>query len=182
MPVGVERPQMRSRHRAPHASLSGMTTTSPVEVGQPVPDLTLNDDQGTPISLRDLAGKRVVLYFYPKDDTSGCTTQACAIRDSWSEFSGVDDLVIYGVSPDSAASHVKFRTKHDLPFHLLVDEEHRLADEFGFWVEKSMYGRKYWGIERSTVVVGADGTITAVARKVKPAEHVAWLRGELGMD
>ncbi|MCW2949827.1 MAG: alkyl hydroperoxide reductase/Thiol specific antioxidant/Mal allergen [Thermoleophilia bacterium] len=158
-----------------------MTTTSPADVGQRVPDLTLVDDQGSEVTLRDLGGRRAVLYFYPKDDTSGCTTQACAIRDTWSEFEGIDDLVIYGVSPDDAASHHKFRSKHDLPFHLLVDEDHQLADALGFWVEKSMYGKKYWGVQRSTVVVDADGTITAVARNVKPAEHVAWLRETIGL-
>lgn len=155
--------------------------TTPIEVGRPVPDLTLQDDEGRDVALRGLAGRRVVLYFYPKDDTPGCTTQACALRDSWSEFEAVDDVVVYGVSPDGIAAHQKFRAKHDLPFHLLVDEEHRLADALGFWVEKSMYGKKYWGVERSTVVVDADGTVGAVARKVKPGEHVAWLRGALGI-
>ena len=156
-------------------------STAPIEVGQQLPDLTLQDDQGTDVALRDLTGQRTVLYFYPKDDTSGCTTQACAIRDSWSEFEAVDDLVVYGVSPDGVASHQKFRIKHDLPFHLLVDEEHRLADALGFWVEKTNYGRKYWGTERSTVVIAADGTVQAIARKIQPAKHVDWLRRELGM-
>ncbi len=150
-------------------------------VGQPAPDLTLTDDQGQEVALRDLRGTRVVLYFYPKDDTPGCTTQACALRDSWSEFEGVDDLVVYGVSTDDVASHQKFRAKHDLPFHLLVDEEHRLADAFGFWVEKSLYGRKYMGTERSTVIIGADGNVQSVGRKVQPAKHVPWLRRELGL-
>jgi peroxiredoxin Q/BCP len=152
-----------------------------IEVGQPVPDLTLLDDEGTEVRLRDLAGRRVVLYFYPKDDTPGCTTQACALRDGWGEFEGVEDLVVYGVSPDDQAKHRKFRAKHDLPFHLLVDEDHELADAFGFWVEKSMYGKRYWGVERSTVIVGADGTVQSVVRKVKPGEHVGWLRRELGL-
>ena len=150
-------------------------------VGQPAPDLTLTDDQGREVALRDLAGTRVVLYFYPKDDTPGCTTQACALRDSWSEFESVDDLIVYGVSTDDVASHQKFRAKHDLPFHLLVDEDHRLADAFGFWVEKSLYGRKYMGTERSTVIIGADGNVQAVGRKVQPAKHVPWLRRELGL-
>lgn len=158
-----------------------MTATSPVEVGQRVPDLSLQDDRGIDVALRDLTGRRVVLYFYPKDDTPGCTTQACAIRDSWSEFEAVDDLVVYGVSKDDVVSHQKFRTKHDLPFQLLVDDEHRLADAFGFWVEKTNYGKKYWGTERSTVIVGADGTVQAIARKVQPAKHLAWLKGQLGV-
>ena len=161
-----------------------MTTnaTAPIEVGQPAPNLTLQDDQGRDVSLQDLRGSRVVLYFYPKDDTPGCTTQACALRDSWSEFEAVDDLLVYGVSTDDVASHQKFRAKHDLPFHLLVDEDHRLADAFGFWVEKSLYGRKYMGTERSTVILGADGTVQAIGRKVQPAKHVPWLRRELGLD
>jgi peroxiredoxin Q/BCP len=158
-----------------------MTTSSPIETGQRVPDLTLADDHGNPVALRDLTGKRVVLYFYPKDDTSGCTTQACAIRDSWSQFEAVEDLVIYGVSPDDVASHTKFRAKHDLPFHLLVDEDHKLADALGFWVEKSLYGRKYMGVERSTVILDAEGNISAIARKIAPSKHVAWLNKELGL-
>ena len=158
-----------------------MTTTTSIEVGQQVPDLVLSDDQGNDVKLRELRGTRVVLYFYPKDDTPGCTTQACALRDSWSRFDAVDDLVIYGVSPDDAAKHQKFRAKHDLPFHLLVDEEHRLADAFGFWVEKSMYGKKYWGIERSTVIIAADGTVQAIERKIQPAKHVDWLASELAI-
>ena len=159
-----------------------MTTTSPLEIGAKLPDLTLTDDTGTDVSLRELLGQRTVLYFYPKDDTSGCTTQACALRDSWSRFEAVDDVVVYGVSPDDAASHARFRAKHDLPFHLLVDEDHRLADALGFWVEKSLYGNKYWGVERSTVVVDADGTVQAVARKIQPAKHIAWLAAALGLD
>jgi peroxiredoxin Q/BCP len=158
-----------------------MTTTTAIEVGQQLPDMTLVDDQGSDVSLRELTGHRIVLYFYPKDSTPGCTTQACALRDSWSEFDAVEDLAVYGVSPDGAASHQKFRAQHDLPFHLLVDEDHKLADALGFWVEKSMYGKKYWGVERSTVVVGADGVVTAVARKIQPAKHVAWLRDALGL-
>ena len=159
-----------------------MTTTTPIEIGQAVPDLVLSDDQGTSVALRDLAGTRVVLYFYPKDDTPGCTTQACDLRDHWSEFESLDDVVVFGVSPDGVASHQKFRAKHDLPFRLLVDEEHRLADAFGFWVEKKNYGRTYWGVERSTVVIDADGTVEALGRKIQPAKHVAWLRTALGMD
>ena len=155
--------------------------TTPIEVGQPIPDLVLLDEDGTEVALRGLAGSRVVLYFYPKDDTPGCTTQACSLRDEWSEFEALDDVHVYGVSPDDAASHQKFRAKHELPFHLLVDTDHQLADALGFWVEKSMYGKKYWGVERSTVIVGADGHVQAVRRKVKPGEHVAWLRDELGM-
>lgn len=158
-----------------------MTTTSPIGLGQQAPDITLTDDQGSAVALRALAPKRVVLYFYPKDSTPGCTTQACALRDSWSEFGDIEDLVVYGVSPDGVESHRKFRAQQDLPYHLLVDDEHELAHAFGFWVEKSMYGKKYMGMERSTVIIGADGNVSAIKRKVKPAEHLDWLRGELGI-
>jgi peroxiredoxin Q/BCP len=158
-----------------------MTTHAPIEVGQPVPDLVLQDDQEHEVSLRQLAGSRVVLYFYPKDDTPGCTTQACALRDEWSAFEAAEDLIVFGVSPDRAVRHQKFRARYDLPFNLLVDEDHRLADTFGFWVEKSMYGKKYHGVERSTVIIDADGTVSSIRRKVKPDEHTAWLRAELGL-
>ena len=167
-------------------SLDTMTMTSPdpnagISVGQPVPDLTLTDDQGADVALRELRGKRVVLYFYPKDETPGCTTQACALRDSWRRFEAVEDLVVYGVSPDGVTSHQTFRAAHDLPFHLLVDEDHRLADALGFWAEQVNDGRKYWGVERSTVIVGADGNIQSMVRKVRPAMHVDWLAVELGL-
>lgn len=149
--------------------------------GQLVPDLTLVDDAGTAVRLRELAGRTVVLYFYPKDDTPGCTTQACELRDRWSLFAGRDDIVLYGVSPDSAASHQRFRTRHDLPFHLLVDADHALAEAFEIWREKKNYGKTYMGIERSTVIIDADSTVRTIKRRVRPAEHVAWLQGELGL-
>ena len=115
--------------------------------------------------------------FYPKDDTPGCTTQACALRDEWAEFSG--KAVIFGVSPDSAKSHAKFIAKHSLPFPLLVDEEKKIVGDYGVWVEKSMYGKKYMGTERTTFVIGSDGKISAILRKVKPAEHSELLRAAL---
>ena len=149
--------------------------------GTRVPDLTLVDQDGTPVSLRELAGSTVVLYFYPKDSTPGCTTQACDLRDNWELFEDRDDVLLFGVSPDGEASHRKFRDRHDLPFPLLVDEDHRLADAFGFWVEKKMYGKTFHGVERSTVVIAPDGTVQAVLRKVKPSEHVQLLRDELGL-
>jgi peroxiredoxin Q/BCP len=157
------------------------SSSTAVAVGDLVPDLTLKDDQGADVRLRDLTGRRVVLYFYPKDDTSGCTTQACAIRDSWSTFESDEDLLVYGVSKDGEASHQKFRSKFDLPFHLLVDEDHKLADAFGFWVEKMNYGKTYWGTERSTVIIDRDGRIQALKRKVQPAKHLEWLTTELGL-
>jgi peroxiredoxin Q/BCP len=155
--------------------------TQTIDAGQLVPDLTLPDDHGNDVRLRDLAGKTVILYFYPKDDTPGCTTQACDLRDNWATFDR-DDIALFGVSPDDVASHQKFRDKHGLPFPLLVDADHELAEAFGIWTEKSMYGRKYMGIERSTVVVAPDGTVQSVHRKVKPAGHVQLLRDELGLD
>jgi len=138
--------------------------------GQPAPDFSLTSDTGEQVSLAGLRGKPVVLYFYPRDDTPGCTTQACGIRDAWGEFER-RGAVVLGVSPDSAASHVKFRAKYDLPFTLLADTDHATAEAYGTWVEKSMYGKKYMGVERSTFVIGADGNIVKVMRKVKPDQH-----------
>ena len=130
--------------------------------------------EGRKVSLADFKGQTVVLYFYPKDDTPGCTTQACALRDAWPDFEG--KAVVFGVSPDSAKSHGKFIAKHALPFPLLADEEKKIVEAYGVWVEKSMYGKKYMGTERSTFVIGGDGRLKAVLRKVKPAEHVALLK------
>jgi peroxiredoxin Q/BCP len=127
--------------------------------------------------LKDLRGKAVVLYFYPKDDTPGCTTQACGLRDVWRELS--KKAVVLGVSVDSARSHTKFIEKHSLPFSLLVDEDHSLVEAYGVWVEKSMYGRKYMGTERSTFVIGPNGKLRSIHRKVKPAEHAELLLSEL---
>jgi peroxiredoxin Q/BCP len=122
------------------------------------------------MTLSDLRGKTVLLYFYPKDNTSGCTTQACGIRDAWAEFEATGAVVL-GVSPDGEASHAKFRSKYDLPFTLLADTDHAVAEAYGVWVEKSMYGKTYMGVERSTFVIGPDGVVQRVFRKVKPAEH-----------
>lgn len=133
---------------------------------------------GTPVSLADFAGRKVVLYFYPKDDTPGCTTQACALRDSWAQFEG--QAAIFGVSIDSAKSHRKFIDKHALPFPLLVDEDREIVSAYGVWVEKSMYGKKYMGTERTTFVIAPDGRIATILRKVKPGEHVAMVREALG--
>jgi peroxiredoxin Q/BCP len=138
--------------------------------GSPAPDFRLEADDGATVALGDLRGERVVLYFYPKDDTSGCTTQACGFRDHTAEFDAAGARVI-GVSPDSLASHTKFRNKHGLTFTLLSDPDHAVAEAYGVWVEKSMYGRKYMGIERSTFVIGPDGTLEQALYKVKPAGH-----------
>ncbi len=139
--------------------------------GSPAPDFALPDQDGETVRLRDLHGRRVVLYFYPKDDTSGCTKQACELRDRIEEFA-VRDAVVLGVSPDSVASHVRFRDKYDLPFRLLADVDHAVAEAYGVWQEKKLYGRKYWGIVRTTFIIGADGRIEHVLERVKPAAHV----------
>ena len=133
--------------------------------------------EGQAVSLANFKGQTVVLYFYPKDDTPGCTTQACGLRDSWAQFAG--KAVVFGVSIDPAKSHAKFIKKHALPFPLLVDEKQEIVNAYGVWVEKSMYGRTYMGTERSTFVIGPDGKIKAILRKVKPAEHVEQLLAAL---
>ncbi len=142
----------------------------PVEEGRPAPDFTLPTDTGEPLTLSSLRGAPVILYFYPKDDTPGCTAQACGIRDVWGEFES-RGAVVLGVSPDSESKHVEFREKYGLPFTLLADEDHAVAEQYGVWVEKSMLGKKYMGIERSTFVIDADGRIAKIMRKVKPATH-----------
>jgi peroxiredoxin Q/BCP len=132
---------------------------------------------GREVSLEDFRGTPVVLYFYPKDDTPGCTAQACGLRDAWSEFDG--NAEIFGVSVDPVASHEKFIDKYRLPFPLLSDPDHKLAEAYGVWVEKNMYGKKYMGTERSTFVIDAEGRIAKVLRRVKPEEHVALLKDAL---
>jgi peroxiredoxin Q/BCP len=141
-----------------------------IEQGMPAPDFELQSDGGETVRLSDLRGKQIVLYFYPKDDTPGCTTQACGIRDAYGEFER-EGAVVLGVSPDNEASHVKFKKKYHLPFALLADEGHRVADEYGVWGPKTYMGRTYEGIERSTFVIDADGIVKRVMRKVKPATH-----------
>ena len=141
-----------------------------IEEGKPAPDFELQSDAGETVRLSDLRGKPVVLYFYPRDDTPGCTTQACGIRDDWSAFQE-RGAVVLGVSPDDERSHAKFRQKYDLPFTLLADPDHKLTERYGFWVEKTMAGKRYMGVERSTVVIDADGNVAKVLRRVKPAEH-----------
>lgn len=125
---------------------------------------------GTPLSLADLKGKPAVLYFYPKDDTPGCTTQACGIRDAWKEIEATG-AALFGVSIDPVKAHEKFITKFDLPFPLLSDPNKEIVNAYGVWVEKSMYGKKYMGTERTTFVIDAAGKIAAIFPKVKPAEH-----------
>ena len=138
--------------------------------GAPAPDFTLMSDAGEAVTLSELKGKDVILYFYPKDDTPGCTTQACGIRDAWGEFEKAGAVVL-GVSPDSTTSHVKFKDKYELPFTLLADEDHSTAEAYGVWVEKSMAGKTFMGVERSTFVIDADGNVAKVMRRVKPDTH-----------
>jgi peroxiredoxin Q/BCP len=139
--------------------------------GDKVPDFSLKADDGTTVTPVTLAGKKVVLFFYPKDDTPGCTKEACGFRDAFPQF-GEIDAVVLGVSPDSLESHRKFKQKYQLPFRLLSDEGHRLADAFGVWKQKSMYGLKFMGIERTTVIIDRNGRVARIFPKVKVPGHV----------
>jgi len=141
-----------------------------IDQGDKFPDFELQDQDGRTLTLDDLKGQRAVIYFYPKDDTSGCTAQACALRDEMPRFEGVR---VVGVSPDGVASHKKFEQKYGLNFTLLADVGHRLAEACGVWVEKSMYGKSYMGVERTTLLLDEDGRVLRVWRKVKPQEHAA---------
>jgi peroxiredoxin Q/BCP len=149
--------------------------------GMRAPAFSLPSDEGKAVALKELRGKKVVLYFYPKDDTSGCTVEACEFRDNWKAVHKAGAVVL-GVSPDPVASHTRFRDKYDLPFPLLADVDHKTAEAYGVWGEKSMYGRKYFGILRTTFIIDEDGKVTRVFEKVKPkghaAEVLAALRGE----
>ena len=138
--------------------------------GDPAPDFTLTSDRGEAVTLSSLRGKPVVLYFYPKDDTPGCTTQACGIRDAYGEFERAGAIVL-GVSPDDESSHVEFRNKYELPFTLLADADHAVAEQYGVWGEKKYMGKSYMGINRSTFVIDADGNVKKAMRNVKPATH-----------
>jgi thioredoxin-dependent peroxiredoxin len=139
--------------------------------GDKAPNFKLKDDEGNDVALSDFKGKTVVLYFYPKDDTPGCTTEACGFRDQTTDFSK-KNAVILGVSADSTESHAKFKKKYGLPFNLLSDPEKKTLESYGVWKEKSMYGRKYMGIERTTFVIGPDGKIKKVFPKVSVTGHV----------
>ena len=140
-----------------------------LRIGDLAPDFEALTDSGETVKLSDYRGQRVVVYFYPKDDTSGCTTQACGFRDRYLEIEERDAIVL-GISPDGQASHRKFKTKYDLPFALLVDQDHAIAELYGVWGEKSMYGKKYMGILRSHFVIDADGKIVDLRIKVRPAD------------
>jgi len=141
-----------------------------IEPGKKAPAFTLKDQSGKTHKLSEYAGRPVILYFYPKDDTPGCTKEACAFRDSYDEYLA-RDAVILGVSRDGEESHRKFKQKHDLPFTLLSDPDHEVAEAYGVWAEKSMYGRKSMGIVRSTFVIAPDGTIARAMRGIKVPGH-----------
>ncbi|HYP55416.1 MAG TPA: thioredoxin-dependent thiol peroxidase [Solirubrobacterales bacterium] len=141
-----------------------------LEAGQEAPDFTLPDQDGNEVTLSDLRGQTVVLYFYPRADTPGCTTQACGVRDRGDEYEKAGARVI-GVSPDSVEAVKKFADKHGLDFTLLADAEHEVAEKYGAWGEKSMYGKKHWGVRRATFVIDADGRIAKAFPKVSPKTH-----------
>lgn len=138
--------------------------------GQPAPDFSVKNDKDQNVKLSDFRGKNVVLYFYPKDNTSGCTKEACEFRDLNSEFEKLD-TVILGVSPDSVKSHQGFRSKYELPFQLLSDEKKEVVQKYNVWKEKSMYGRKYMGVERTTFVIDKKGDLRKIFPKVKVPQH-----------
>lgn len=149
-----------------------------LRAGDPAPAFDLPSDDGGRVRLSDLKGRRVVLFFYPKDDTPGCTREACEFRDELRRFEE-RSVAVLGVSPDPVASHGRFKARHDLNFPLLADEDHAVADRFGVWKEKQMFGRTYWGVERSTFLIDEAGVIARVWRKVRPKGHAGAVAGAL---
>jgi peroxiredoxin Q/BCP len=149
-----------------------------IETGRPAPDFALPDQDGETVRLSELRGRRVVLYFYPRADTPGCTAQACGVRDHQHDYDAAGATVL-GVSPDTVAAVKRFHDKQGLTFRLLADEDHAVAEGYGVWVEKSLYGRKSWGNERTTFVIDEDGVVRDVLRKVKPKEHDGLVLGTL---
>jgi len=148
-------------------------------VGEPAPDFSLPDQHGETVSLADLRGETVVLYFYPRADTPGCTTQACGVRDRSSEYRSAGARVV-GVSPDEVPAVERFAGKHSLDFTLLADADHAVADAYGTWVLKAMYGKRYWGVQRATFVISPEGRIAKVFEKVSPKTHDEVVLGALG--
>jgi peroxiredoxin Q/BCP len=153
-------------------------TGKALQEGDPAPEIELLTDAGSPFRLSSLRGKNVVLYFYPRASTPGCTTEACEFRDAEAKFDSAD-AVIVGVSPDAPGAQAKFKTKYGLPFTLLCDVEHKAAAAYGVWKEKNMYGKKVMGIERTTFLIGKDGRIRKIFAKVKPQGHAAQVLAEL---
>jgi peroxiredoxin Q/BCP len=151
--------------------------TGKPQPGDSAPQFTVPDDRGEPVTLADLHGKWVVLYWYPKDDTPGCTIEACEIRDNFELLSG--EAEVFGISPDSVTSHVKFRDKFDLPFRLLADADHTVSEQYGVWGPKKFMGREYMGVDRATFIIAPDGTIAKVFENVKPAGHALELLASL---
>ncbi len=149
-----------------------------LKIGTKAPAISLHDDQDQPFKLASLKGKRVVVYFYPKADTPGCTKESCEFRDTTAKFAKKDTVVV-GISPDTPAAQAKFKAKYKLPFTLLADADHVVAEAYGVWKEKSMYGKKYMGVERSTFVIDAGGKIEKIFEKVKPEGHAASVLEEL---
>lgn len=149
-----------------------------LQPGDPAPDLALTDEAGTPFKLSSLKGRNVVLYFYPKADTPGCATQACEFRDQSKDFEKLDAVII-GISPDQEKAQSKFKSKFDLPFTLLADYDHAGADAYGVWKEKSMYGKKYMGVERTTFLIDKQGKVSQIMEKVKPEGHANEVLGAL---
>jgi len=149
-----------------------------IQEGDMAPGFELPADDGSTVSLEALRGQKVILYFYPKDDTSGCTTQACEFRDSLPRIEE-EGAVVLGVSPDPVDSHRKFKDKYDLNFPLLADEDHSVAEAYGVWKEKSMFGNKYWGVERSTFLIDEDGKLAKVWRRVRPKGHAEKVAAQL---
>ena len=143
-----------------------------IEAGKPAPDFSLETDEGKPFKLSDLRGKNVVLYFYPRADTPGCTIESCEFRDAFPRFEG-QSAVILGISPDTVKDQAKFRKKFDLPFTLLADADHAVAELYGVWKERKNYGKTYMGVERTTFLIGRDGNVAHVFEKVKPQGHAA---------
>ena len=143
-----------------------------IETGKPAPDFTLLTAEGKSLKLSDLHGRNVVLYFYPRADTPGCTIESCEFRDAFPKFEG-QDAVILGISPDTVGDQAKFKQKFDLPFTLLADANHAVAELYGVWKEKKNYGKTYMGVERTTFLIGRDGTVARVFEKVKPQGHAA---------
>jgi peroxiredoxin Q/BCP len=143
------------------------------DIGKRAPDFDLESDGGERVTLEALRGRPVVLYFYPKDDTPGCTRQACTIRDTWGEFERAG-IALYGVSPDSVESHGRFKQKYELPFPLLADPDHAAAEAYGVWVEKQNYGRRYFGVERSAFVIDAKGRLAAARHRIAPEQTATW--------